>query len=162
MAALLLYLYTGSYQSDDPNIERVENKWKYHFEVSRVANKYLVSKLEQAAYRSAVDLIEQLNDAKDIVQVIKYLRTNGINQSSCFSIEDLEAKHQTILLREPEYRQLLETDMDLMWTCIDRLASSGSNATLVELACYRCNNCLLIVSTNKTFGSEVDEDLKER
>ena len=141
MAALLLYLYTGSYHNDDPGIERVENKWKYHFEVSRVADKYLVSKLEQAAYRSAVDLIERLDDAKDIVQVIKYLRTNGIKPSTYFDIEDLEAKHQTVLLREPEYRQLLETDMDVMWTCIDRLASSGSNASLIELACYRCNNC---------------------
>ena len=104
-------------------------------------DKYLVSTLEQAAYRSAVGLIERLDDTKDIIQVIKCLRTNGIKSRSYFNLEDLEAKHQTVLLREPEYRQLLETDIYLMWKCMDRLASSVSDATLVELACYRCNGC---------------------
>ena len=141
MAALLLYLYTGSYHNDSASIESSENMWKYHFEVSRVANKYLVSKLEQRASRSAVDLIERLNDMKDIVQFIKYLRTNGMESSSYFNLEDIKAKHQTALVREPEYRQLLETKTDLIWPCIYRLASSVPDATLVELACCRCNGC---------------------
>ena len=145
MAALLLYLYTGSYHNDGPGIERVENMWKHHFEVSRVADKYLVSTLEQAAYRGAVDLIERLDDTKDIIQVIKYLRTNVIRPSPYFNLEDLVAKHQAALIQEPEYRHLLETDNDLMWICMDRLASSFSDTNLVELACYRCTARLIEV-----------------
>lgn len=124
--SMLRYIYTGGYF--DKNERYDPNDWKRHLDVAITADKYGVYHLENKATSHFEKIARNSTNILEIIKVLRRLyEIPGLIRFQKFARE-LRQKHLKELLKEAGFRELLESDKDLMWEFVRELALTDDAA----------------------------------
>ena len=143
MQTMLQYLYTGVYKAQFG----LDHGWRQHLAARTVAEKYLITAMKLDVEKELKACVQTMalgvtgiaaTSLKSIAEVIEAMRKVDDTFSQGIVSYLLDGLLNR-LIREPEFRHLLEQDNALMLTCMDKMADPQEN--LVEFTLYRCKTC---------------------
>lgn len=125
--SMLRYIYTGGYVADNERYD--PNDWERHLDVAITANKYGVYHLENKAFLHFEKIAGNSTNILSIIGILRRLyEVPGLVRFQRFA-RALRQKHLKELLKQDGFRELLESDKDLMWEFVKELALTDDPAT---------------------------------
>jgi hypothetical protein len=117
--ALFRYIYTFDYEEKGESASSNEAKWRFHYDVFRVAQQYEVPDLVRKAYGNLCEMRLRLAEAQEIVDYLKVLREVGVGPTLASlqpmtMLKDLIPKNLKVLAQEEGFRELLTDDEVVM------------------------------------------------
>ncbi|CAK4032125.1 hypothetical protein SEPMUDRAFT_147200 [Lecanosticta acicola] len=113
--AVLWHIYSGKTESSRPD------DWLHDLHVSKAAEKYLLPDLEAAAFSRFQKTTDAITEPGVVLSAIHTIREVGDHPKHLEVAAKLEEKHQSALLKNQEYRSIVEEDKELLWKHMDRL-----------------------------------------
>ncbi|KAH9826120.1 Broad-Complex, Tramtrack and Bric a brac [Teratosphaeria destructans] len=125
--AVLRYIYTGKYCSEEDGEEYQKRSWEFNIDVSITANKYMIDTLSKIAWEECKSLINRLTDVQEVFDALEKMpEYEGYDASFSEIAANLREKHLKSLLKLPAFRAQMETNTEDMWKMIERLSFASS------------------------------------
>lgn len=140
---LLHWLYHQDYESII--VRNLANKvpiWRLHLNVALAADKYLCRNLEKAAiFALSEHLSSTTSSTEEAAQMLEIVHEMDLTDSIAAMTEQVQKRLLPDLLKEPQFRALLDRDHELRWKIIDGLASfQAALPNFIDLACIDCDD----------------------
>lgn len=100
--------------------------------------RYQEPKLEKLARAEFTKRAGAIEDVRVICDIVVAARSDAAHDALTRSVDELENRHLAALVKEPEYRKMLEEDTSLLWNQLERLTFAAS---LEELIIGHCPSC---------------------
>ena len=143
--AALAFLYGRDHNNpddelDDRETQKVVQDTVFQLMLCITADKYELLDLKKEAFEAFRNAAFTLVHVKEIINILRLVEDYGLETEAPYKrfVESVIDKHRVALLRDEEYRAVLDTNKTLMWSLVDSLLTSVDAGSKSVWLCRTC------------------------